>query len=75
VALPELPANKGPGSRKSQAPKDEAGSGTGRTEHVKLWAEGHSAQTRLSGGHPRALEDPLVPGRAREALVPTLGQL
>uniref|UniRef100_A0A8C9P9N5 Dynein axonemal assembly factor 8 n=1 Tax=Spermophilus dauricus TaxID=99837 RepID=A0A8C9P9N5_SPEDA len=69
TALPQVPARKGPGGQKALEDATE------RKEQVKLSTEGQSTQTRLQGGHPRALGDPLEPESAREILVPPLGQL
>ncbi|XP_054389377.1 dynein axonemal assembly factor 8 isoform X5 [Pongo abelii] len=75
TAQPELPASKGPGGGRAQAPEDTAGSGTGRKQHTKLCAKGQSAQARLPRGRPRALGDAPEPGAAGEALMPPLEQL
>ncbi|XP_023081629.1 uncharacterized protein C16orf71 homolog isoform X2 [Piliocolobus tephrosceles] len=75
IAQPKLPANKGPGGGRAQAPEDTAGSGTVRKQHMKLCAKGQSAQARLPRGRPRALGDAPEPGAAREALMPPLDQL
>uniref|UniRef100_A0A8C6EPY5 Dynein axonemal assembly factor 8 n=1 Tax=Marmota marmota marmota TaxID=9994 RepID=A0A8C6EPY5_MARMA len=69
IALPQVPARKRPGGQKALEDATE------RKEQVKLSTEGQSTQTRLQGGHPRALGDPLEPESAREVLMPPLGQL
>ncbi|KAM5131190.1 dynein axonemal assembly factor 8 isoform 3-T4 [Callospermophilus lateralis] len=69
TALPQVPARKRPGGQKALEDATE------RKEQVKLSTEGQSTQTRLQGGHPRALGDPLEPESAREVLMPPLGQL
>ncbi|XP_012502985.1 PREDICTED: uncharacterized protein C16orf71 homolog [Propithecus coquereli] len=73
TAQPQLPTSEGPCGQRAQARADSAGAGTGRKQHVKLWAEGYSAQARLPGGSPQALGDALGPGVAGEAPVPLLG--
>ncbi|XP_008056231.1 uncharacterized protein C16orf71 homolog [Carlito syrichta] len=67
---PLLPAGDSPRGRKAQAPEDAATLGTGRKQHMRLWAEGHSTQARLQGGIPRALGDTLRQETARDALGP-----
>ncbi|XP_069343077.1 dynein axonemal assembly factor 8 [Eulemur rufifrons] len=74
TAQPQLPASEGPSGQRAQAWADSAGARTGRKQHVKLWAEGHSTQARLPGGSPQALGDALGPAAAGEALVPLLGR-
>ncbi|VTJ62122.1 Hypothetical predicted protein [Marmota monax] len=69
TALPQVPARKRPGGQKALEDATE------RKEQVKLSTEGQSTQTRLQGGHARALGDPLEPESAREVLMPPLGQL
>ncbi|GAB5583108.1 dynein axonemal assembly factor 8 isoform X1 [Prionailurus iriomotensis] len=72
TAQPNLPATEGPGGQKAQVLEDTASSRTGRKQHVTHQAEKQSTQSRCC---PRALEDPLGPGTAKEAWVPPLGQL
>ncbi|XP_012599109.2 dynein axonemal assembly factor 8 [Microcebus murinus] len=74
AAQTQLPTSEGPSSQRAQAQADSAGTGTGRKQRVKLWAEGHSGQARLPGGSPQALADALGQGAAGEALVPPLGR-
>ncbi|XP_066131090.1 dynein axonemal assembly factor 8 [Saccopteryx bilineata] len=75
MAQHQLPASKSSSGWEAQAPDDTAGSGTGRKQHVTLWAERQSSTVRASGGSHGAQGNPLGPETAREVLVSPLGQL